>query len=364
MNVLPEVMPAFAEPAEGNASRRLSALSLPVSPLEQPGWDSLVAEHPQATFFHGAAWARVLRDTYGHTPTYFCKTSRGQLEALLPVMEVSSPLTGRRGVGLPFTDMCPALGASADLFEQAMEYGQGRRWKYLECRGGISQFNNATPSLDFHGHVLDLTGGEAAMLQRAESSVRRAIRKAEQAGLTVEFGNDLAAMRTYFDLHCQTRQRHGLPPQPFRFFENISRHVIAPGHGWVVSVEQAGRTVASAIFFHFAGKAIYKFGASDFAFQQARPNNLLMWAAMKWYAAHDCKTLHLGRTSASNDGLRRFKLGLGAVEETIQYCRYDYSRRSFVTGEDRVKGWFNSFFRAMPQPMLRLAGRTLYPHLS
>lgn len=373
MNVSREMsLPALVASVAGRPSRRAAAPLLPVNPLEQSGWDDLVAEHPQATFFHGTAWARVLRDTYGHAPMYFCRLAGGRLEALLPVMEVSSPWTGRRGVSLPFTDLCPPLRSLAslsspdheDLFTHALEHGRLRRWKYLECRGGAAPIRQATPSLAFYGHTINLDAAAPALFARLGDSVRRGIRKSEAAGLSVKFGNDLAALRTYYDLHCQTRRRHGLPPQPFRFFENIGRHVLQPGHGWVVSVERDGRPLASAIFFHFARQALYKFGASDYAFQHLRPNNLLMWEAIKYYATHGCASLHLGRTSLAHGGLRHFKLGFGAHEERLDYFRYDFARAAFVADVDRVGGWFNPVFRALPRPLLRLAGAVLYPHLS
>lgn len=367
MNVLPEVIPAFTPPVSGTSSRQTIAECVPVNPLEQPGWDAMVAEFPGSSFFHSVAWARVLRDTYGHVPLYFTRLQAGRMTELLPVMEVASVVSGRRGVTLPFTDFCPPLkseAASADVFERTLAHGRRRGWKYFECRGGVEQWPGATVSLGFHGHIVNLEGDEKTLFARTESAVRRGIRKAEQAGLRVKFENSVEAMRTYYGLHCQTRKRHGLPPQPWRFFENISRHVIAPGQGWVISAQQNGETVAAAIFFHFGSQAIYKYGASDYAFQNLRPNNLLMWEAIKWYATHGCKSLHLGRTSLGNDGLRRFKLGFGAQEERIEYCRYDFSRSAFVTDVDRVEGWFNTVFRALPQPLLRLAGATLYPHLS
>src|SRR6266540_5852058 len=80
-----------------------------LNPLETPGWDNLVLTHPEASFFHSASWAAVLRDTYGHRPHYFCAMKGERLAATLPVMEVNSTLTGRRGVSLPFTDECLCL---------------------------------------------------------------------------------------------------------------------------------------------------------------------------------------------------------------------------------------------------------------
>ena len=75
---------------------------------------------------------------------------------------------------------------------------------------------------------------------------------------------------------------------------------------------------------------IFKFGASDHAFQHLRPNNLVMWEAIKRYAADGFKSLHLGRTSQANDGLRRYKLGFGARGERIEHCRYDFRKRAFT----------------------------------
>jgi hypothetical protein len=89
----------------------------------------------------------------------------------------------------------------------------------------------------------------------------------------------------------------------------------------------------------------------------------MMWAAMKRCAEEGMSFLNLGRTSLSNEGLRRFKMGLGAVEQRLQYARYDYRSKQFVTDVDRVEGWFNRVFSRMPLPVLRLAGAVLYPHL-
>ena len=90
----------------------------------------------------------------------------------------------------------------------------------------------------------------------------------------------------------------------------------------------------------------------------------MMWNAIKRYAEHGFARLHLGRTSLANEGLRRFKLGLGAREERIEYYKYDFLEESFVRDTDRAEGWFNRVFRLLPSPLLRLAGSLLYPHLS
>jgi len=59
-----------------------------VNPLEFRGWDDLVADHPAKSVFHTSAWTRVLVDSYGYRPVYFCMKENGSFLALIPVMEV------------------------------------------------------------------------------------------------------------------------------------------------------------------------------------------------------------------------------------------------------------------------------------
>jgi hypothetical protein len=89
-----------------------------------------------------------------------------------------------------------------------------------------------------------------------------------------------------------------------------------------------------------------------------------MWEAIRECAARGCTRLHFGRTSLGNEGLRRFKLGFGAREETIKCCKYDFRKELFVTDVDRAEGWYSRVFSALPPPLLRLAGKLIYPHLS
>jgi len=352
----------------GNDARPAGPSVRAVNPADEPGWDAKLASFPEATIFHTGAWARVLRDTYGFQPVYFTLGEGDRVRALLPLMEVNSWLTGRRGVGLPFTDESPPLGAEGGAFGQlhaaAMAHATQRQWKSMEIRGGRALFGSAPASTSFYGHVLDLRGSEAELFARTESSVRRAIRKAEQGGLTLSVSQDLEAVRTFYTLLCKTRQRHGLPVQPFGFFAHIHRHVLAQNLGNVVLAHHGTTPVAGAVFFRFGDTVIYKFGASDETLQHLRANNLVMWEAIKWHARQGFSRLDFGRTSLPNAGLRKFKLGWGTVERTVEYVKYDLKTGGFVTTKDAAAGWHNHVFRRLPVFLSRLAGAVLYPHIA
>ena len=271
-------------------------------------------------------------------------------------------MTGVQTCALP---ICPPLFAEPtwNPYELALQHGRARGWKWLECRGKTERWTGAVPSLTFCAHSITLGESPEMLLTKMRGKTRNAIKKAQISGLRIEFEQSGRALKVFYRLHSLTRRRHGLPPQPKRFFDNIARHVLAAGRG-VVGVAFWGREpVAAAVFFYRGRQAFYKFAASDYRFQKLRPNNLVLWEGMKWLRDKGITSLHLGRTSSAETGLRRFKLGFGAEEESLEYVRYALSENAFVVGVDRAHNIFNSVFRLLPLSLLRLSGALLYPRL-
>lgn len=353
---------------EERRARRGSGMQMGiVDPFSEASWDDVVLAHGEGTFFHSAAWARVLSKTYGHRPVYLRCMYGGKLAALIPMMEVRSAITGRRGVGLPFTDFCGPLmygqGDADSVIEALSQAGAERKWKYFEVRDGKVLGGCATPAVSYYAHIVDLRDGAEACFSRCASAVRRAVRKAETSALAVEVSRSSEAMETFYELHGRTRKRHGAPPQPISFFRNIQEEVIRKELGFVVVASEGRRAVAAAVYFHFGNRAIYKFGASDERRQELRGNNLVMWTAIKHLAKDGFETLHMGRTSLRNEGLRRFKLSWGAAEEKVNYFQYSMAGGNWSRGADKTSGFHTAMFKRLPVAANRLAGAILYPHL-
>ena len=338
-----------------------------VNPLDQPGWDDLLLSHKESTIFHTVAWARVLYESYGYVPTYITIMDGPDLLALIPLMDVQSFLTGRRGVSLPFTDCCDPLitdGAPfTEIIGELIEYGRRAKWKYLELRTGRPLPARIPASAIFHGHLLDISGSEKSILSGLRDSTRRNIKKSEKEGVVVTISGSEDSLREFYRLNCMTRRDHGLPCQPYIFFEKLRTHIIAQNLGVVALAAKDGKNIAGAVFLHFGDRAIYKYGASDRNYQQLRSNNLLFWKAIQWYHEQGVKRLDFGRTESENAGLLQFKRGWGAAEYPINYCKYDFRQGAFVTEHSKVTGWHNSIFRRMPLPLLRIVGSLLYRHV-
>ena len=338
-----------------------------INSVEQKNWNNLLLNTPGCSFFHTADWADVLSRSYNYRPLYFCRKKDDKLDCLLPIMEVASPLTGKRGVCLPFTDVCEPLAADQNQFQElisrAIELGRKRKWKYLEIRGGEKYLSEEKPSQVFWGHELDLSCGEGQLLSGLRDSTRRNIKKAQNEKIEVNISNTLNTLKEFCRLNVLTRKEHGLPPQPYRFFQNLYDLVIARNMGFLATASVSGQIIAANVYLHFDKEVIYKYGASDRQYQHLRANNLVMWEAIKWSCNNGFKQMIFGRTEPEHKGLMQFKAGWGAKQYRICYYKYDFKGNAFVSESGSIPPVMTNMFSKLPQSALRTLGRILYRHM-
>ena len=337
-----------------------------VDPGTQPDWDEkLIRSGENYSFFHSSAWAEVLRSTYGYSPCYFTAGNEVAFSVLVPMMEIDSILTKKRGVSLPFSDYCDSLfNCDSDRLsvrKYIESYGREAGWRYIEYRG--EEEKPESPYALYYAHRLDLEPGSQKLFNATESSVRRAIRKALRERITVEGYHSIHAVREFYRLNRFTRKEHGLPPQPYRFFKQVHRHIIEKKKGLVMIAFLNRNPIAAAVFFHIGDKIIFKYGASDKKWQHLRANNLLMWETIKASAEAGFRTFCFGRTEPENEGLRRFKLGWGAREGLIRYYRYNLRENGFIEKPADDMRFHHRIFRKMPIPLLNLIGNFFYRHM-
>lgn len=306
-------------------------------------------------------------ETYGYRPLYFVSRKRGGLETVVPVMEVDSLWTGRRGVSLPFTDYCDPIladeGGFSDVLPRIQRFGEQRGWDYLEMRGTDGALGVGPCSAEYYGHRLSLARDEEAFKKKIRNSTLRNIKKAVAAGVEVEVLDSVEGMREFYRLNSLTRRDHGLPPQPWKFFERLHGLVLSTGKGFLALGRFQGQTIAGVFFFAFGQEAIFKYGASEKRFQHLRANNLIMWEAIRRCREMGMETLCLGRTDLDHQGLKQFKDGWGARETRIAYVRYDFRRETFRGPFPVRSGLPEKVFRKLPLPLLEALGRVLYKHM-
>lgn len=351
-------------PADAEDSPRNTSVVEPIDPLDEAGgkrWDDLIGAHSDATVFHSAAWARVLVDAYEYSPIYLRISEACGNEMLLPCMEIRSAWGTRRGVSLPFTDFCEILGYPRDrraLFSALVNCARARRWKSIEVRGEFG--DDSPPCASYYRHRLSLRPDVDSLFAKCAGVIRTNIRKAAKEGVHVEVLQSLNAVKEYYRLHCLTRKRHGIPPQPIAFFESIHKQLIAKGNGCVAIAYCKNRAIAGAVYLGFGTNAVFKFGASDYRYQHLRANSLVMWRAICHLRELGYATLCFGRTDRDAEGLRRFKSHWGTTEQTTAYHKYDARKSMFETARDSNLHVARQVLRHAPVPALRAIGAALY----
>lgn len=339
-----------------------------INPLNLKDWDEKIVKQKYYTFFHTSHWSRLISKTYGYTPVFHILKENNEIKGILPLMEVNSLITGKRGIGLPFSDFSNPLVKDSvqfhKLLEYAKEYGKKSKWKYLEIKGAQDYLPSNTDSYMEYEHLIDFNGNEEKLFYEFDSTTKRNIRKAINEKVKVYQSQTLESIRHFYRLNSLTRQRHGLPPQPYSFFKNLYKVILKNNYGTVFLAEYNKEIIAGAIYLHFGEKAIYKFGASNMKYQNLRANNLVMWEAIKFYNSIGYKEFSFGKTEPDNEGLRRFKKGWGVRENKSYTYRFDLKGNKFLKFSTQTSGFHNKIFNNLPLSVLELFGSLAYRHFA
>jgi Acetyltransferase (GNAT) domain len=340
-----------------------------IDPTKDTRWDELLQRHPASSVFHTSRWLEALRQTYGYEPVAFTTSAPGApLENGIPFCQVSSWLSGRRLVSLPFSDHCAPMVENVeqlnDLLTSLQDKVSQENWKYIEIRPADSMFGGCTAfekGNAFLFHKLDLSPKlEDVFRNFHKDCVQRKIQRAERVGLTYEEGRSEALLSKFRHLLFLTRRRHGVPPQPMRWFRNL---ISCLGDKVKIRVaSKDGRAIASILTLRHKQTMVYKYGCSDHRFSHLGGTQLLFWKAIEEAKNDGLAEFDMGRSDCDNPGLARFKERWGATRSTLTYWRYPApaSQVSRHTGQTKIA---KHVFAHMPDSLLAAAGRLLYKHI-
>jgi hypothetical protein len=344
-----------------------------IDPFTDPRWDSYISDRPGGTIFHTSAWARVLQDRYETGPRYYAlENSQGEITALAPFFLVPSPLGGKRLVCLPCSEYCSPLADSPPDLENLMagieEEVRDRHIGYLEIRGLKSMVDPARLSLKEHPYYLNqvttLSGKPEGLRSRLSRDTRYHLNRGERSQVTVRTGRDENDLKQFHRLTSGMRRRINLLPWPYRFFQSIYRHILQPGHGFLLLAEHDGEVVSGGLFFSFKETVINKFNASDARYIHLRPNYLLMWKAIERAYEQSYRYFDFGVTNPENTGLIKFKSHWDSSQAVLPYYYYPEVRGvNSLPETSLLYRAHTTLNRLLPGFALKIAAEVLYKRM-
>jgi hypothetical protein len=175
------------------------------------------------------------------------------------------------------------------------------------------------------GFEVDLRPSEDEIWGQFKSTTRTAIRKAEKMGVVVEEADDLAFAEDFYAQLTDVFAKQSLvPTYDLERVRALVRHMLPTGRLLLLRArDPEGVSIATGIFPAMNGAAYFLGGASWREHQHLRPNEAIMWRAMRYWKARGVERFDLG-------GGLDYKRKYGPSEYSIPFLRK--SRFRALTG--------------------------------
>lgn len=295
-----------------------------VDPTTDPRWAVLAARRTTPLFL-APPWISAVADTYGFAPT-----ARVTLDAdgapssglaWTPVADVR----GRRLVSLPFGDRAdPPVRDAAELRALLACLPADHGPFTVRCLdtdplatdGGLDVVGVAA----WHATATDVP--VETMFARINPGARRDVRTAQRHGVRIEVDPSLAAIRRFYRLHAALRKhKYRLLPQPLALFERIWAEFAARDAIFTVGAHVGDDMVAGAVCITWNDVLYYKFSASDPRHLTRRPNEVVVWNALRRAAELGLRAMDWGRSDLDQPGLVAFKRKWATEERRLLTLR-------------------------------------------
>jgi CelD/BcsL family acetyltransferase involved in cellulose biosynthesis len=190
--------------------------------------------------------------------------------------------------------------------------------------------------------VIDLSPGEDALFNAMAPACRRNIRKADKSGVVIEEAGDdpLFAGEFHDQLRDVFAKQNLVPTYSVERVRSLIRHLGPAGRVLLLRArDPGGRCVATAVLPWYHRTMYFWGGASYRPDQYLRPNEALIWYALRWARRH-------GVTEFDFVGGNAYKKKYGTTEVPVPWARR--SRSPLVAGlRDAAKEAFALRQRAL-----------------
>ena len=338
----------------------MSLMLRPLTPSAAIAWDAFVAAMPQGTFFHRAAWARVIESAFGHATHYVYAERDGAITGVLPLARVKTALFGDTLISAPFCVYGGALAADAETMAALEAYATDLLGKTgataLEFRDRERVESDWVERPDLYVTFRKAIEADHERNMKAIPRKQRAmVRKAISNNLTSVADQDV---RVLHRVYAESVRNLGTPVFSRRYFAILAE--VFRDCCDVVTVLNGETPIASVLNFYFRDEVLPYYGGGSAAARQLAGNDFMYWEVMRRGADRGCRLFDFGRSKIGT-GAHAFKHNWGFVPEKLNY-RFRLAPGASIPDNNPNNPKYKLFIAAwkrLPLPVANLLG----PHL-
>ena len=327
-------------------------------------WDAFVQTCPEATFFHRAAWQRVIRSAFRHETHYLYVERAGRVEGVLPLAHVKSRVFGSALTSLPFAVYggvaAQTVYAASSLEAEAQRLAVELRVEHLELRN-IARRHDDWPMQDLYVTFRKpLFADPESNMNAIPRKQRAMVRKGIKNGLTSELDDGI---ERFFSLFADNVHRHGTPALPKRYFELLRREFGSDCEVLTV-LDSERQPISSVLSFYFRDEVLPYYAGDAARARELAANDFKYWELMRRACERGLRVFDYGR-SKQGTGSYSFKKNWG-FEPTPLHYEYRLLRRETIPQNNPSNPKYQLFiklWRRLPLPLANRLGPLIVRNL-
>jgi FemAB-related protein (PEP-CTERM system-associated) len=285
--------------------------------------DAFVMQHTDSTPFHLSAWMKGVQAGIGQKAHMLvAETAMGEIEGVLPVHAVGSPLFGKALVSSGFAVgggiLANSQGVAERLAEAAWELAKSSKCPSVELRGGALPHGLWIIKGNAHANFArPLTNDDEAELLAIPRKQRAEARKGLDKGLTIETGNGQRDLDWHYRVYSESVRNLGTPVFPKALMAEVLK-----GFGDdadILTVLAEGKPVASVLSLYHKGAVMPYWGGGVREARTLRANDVMYYALMNHARRRGCVAFDFGRSKVGS-GAFNFKKNWGFEPQPLSYA--------------------------------------------
>ncbi len=289
----------------------------PLDDASVPAWDAFVATMPDASFFHRAAWAKVIEAAFGHRSHYTLAEQDGAIVGVLPLAHVRSRLFGNSLVSTPFCvyggpvavdrDIAAALEAHAAQLRERL----GVSAVELRDRAPVDSdwLERADLYVTFRKPIV---GDDDRNLKAIPRKQRAMVRKGIQNGLSSVCHDDVAVLHR---IYSESVRNLGTPVFARRYFAILAEAFRDCSD--IVTVLDVGQPIASVMNFYFREEVLPYYGGGTAGARHRAGNDFMLQEVMRRAAARGTSVRFRPQQTRHGRVCLQTQLGIYAIAATL-----------------------------------------------